>query len=568
MADNNTNDTNPSDVADLSKKLENVAIASPQTESSTAIAPANADPNAKATELGKDSANTATDTSKPPQNEETKIEETSPVDVNSTQNVDANTTEPNTDTGNTQQATATPQQPVVTPQQPDNKETEEAEDKTNLIINYLPPTMSEGTLATLFSPYGLLERCKIVVDLQTLRSRGYGFVKYDNAVSAERALTALNGYELNGKKLKVAYARPQCKAITNANLYITNVPPHFTDANLRKLFHGYGRIVECRVLKDQNGHSRGVGFVRMDTHHNAIEALQAMDSYVIDDKHPPLLVKLAQRRVPRRYWNAQNRNQNQNQGNRQRHQGQQGMGGPRDKKKGRNSPNRKYYPKGGYRHGAGGDIGGAMGMGGGIPSGQHHNRGSPSKQRGYYRPRQPYKQNNAQKSGTYNNGGGGGAKGGGGGNRMGGGGGGGGQGPPYFPAPMQQQYQEPYGMQQYPQPAQYAANLHMTAAAMNNAPNPSNVGPSSPTLYNVLVFNLPKHFNVDHIINMYAKFGPVQSVNIRDEVSSFPNKGPVGIISYFYFDDAQRAQNETNNLEIGNDGDTTRLETIFQPPVK
>ncbi len=49
--------------------------------------------------------------------------------------------------------------------------------------------MSEGTIATLFSPYGLLKRCKIVVDLQTLRSRGYGFVKYDNAISAERALT-------------------------------------------------------------------------------------------------------------------------------------------------------------------------------------------------------------------------------------------------------------------------------------------------------------------------------------------------------------------------------------------
>lgn len=53
-----------------------------------------------------------------------------------------------------------------------------------------------------------------------------------------------------------------------------------------------GKIIECRVLMDQNGQSRGVGFVRMDTHHNAIQALQAMDQYVIDDKHPPLLVKV------------------------------------------------------------------------------------------------------------------------------------------------------------------------------------------------------------------------------------------------------------------------------------
>merc|ERR1712130_1099155 len=137
---------------------------------------------------------------------------------------------------------------VTTSGQPEKKEAEE--DRTNLIINYLPPTMSEGTLATLFSPYGLLERCKIVVDLQTLRSRGYGFVKYDNALSAERALTALNGYELNGKKLKVALARPQSKAIMNSNLYITNIPIHYNDNNLFCLFQEFGNIVECKVLLD------------------------------------------------------------------------------------------------------------------------------------------------------------------------------------------------------------------------------------------------------------------------------------------------------------------------------
>merc|ERR1712113_821706 len=311
-----------------------------------------------------------------------------------------NNTQQIQNTQNINQNINTPQQPQQVqsqnqnqPQQ--NKSDETREDETNLIINYLPPTMSEGTLATLFSPYGLLERCKIVVDLQTLRSRGYGFVKYDNEVSAERALNALNGYELNGKKLKVAFARKQCKAITNANLYITNVPPHFTDSNLRKLFQDYGKIVECRVLMDQNGQSRGVGFVRMDTHHNAIQALQAMDQYVIDDKHPPLLVKLAQRRVPRRYWNSQNRNQNQG-GNKKygnnMNNNQGGMGGNmggngQNKNKKRNSPNRKYYsPKGNnnYRQGGmgmdnnmGGNSLGNNNMGGG-------NRGSPSK-RGYYR---------------------------------------------------------------------------------------------------------------------------------------------------------------------------------------
>jgi len=376
----------------------------------------------------------------------------------------ASTTTPNPE------ATSTANQNIQkAPQQStgsmDNKEREQEEvDLTNLIINYLPPTMSEGTLATLFSPYGLLERCKIVVDLQTLRSRGYGFVKYDNPISAERALNALNGYELNGKKLKVAFARQQCKAITNSNLYLTNIPPHFTDSNLVKLFNDFGKIIECRVLMDQNGQSRGVGFVRMDTHHNAIQALQAMDQYVIDDKHPPLLVKLAQRRVPRRFWqdgqqNGQRRNgQQNNHQNKYNNANKQGMGGQknmgRNKNNGKNSPNRKYYPNQNRSQNS-------------MPSSMNNMGGPQNAKRGYYRPRnQGYKQGQNANKGQYGQQQ----------QRRGGG-------PPYFPqAPM---YGDaPYGMPSYGQAPQgpYAANLHpqMTASnvmANNAPPNVSNQGP-------------------------------------------------------------------------------------------
>ena len=75
-------------------------------------------------------------------------------------------------------------------------------DKRNLIVNYLPLTMNEGTLATLFSPYGLLERVKIVIDLSTRKSRGYGFIKFENEISAERAMNKYNGYEYKGKKIE------------------------------------------------------------------------------------------------------------------------------------------------------------------------------------------------------------------------------------------------------------------------------------------------------------------------------------------------------------------------------
>merc|ERR1719361_1097831 len=356
-----------------------------------------------------------------------------------------------------------------------SKNVDDGEDLTNLIINYLPPTMSEGTLATLFSPYGLLERCKIVVDLQTLRSRGYGFVKYDNPISAERALNALNGYELNGKKLKVAFARQQCKAITNSNLYLTNIPPHFTDSNLVKLFNDFGKIIECRVLMDQNGQSRGVGFVRMDTHHNAIQALQAMDQYVIDDKHPPLLVKLAQRRVPRRYWNNQNRGGGMggNQGRGRGGGGGRGRGRAKGRNRGyqKNNPGQRqqqqYQPMGPQMMGMEQAMG-QMNMGmANKPRGGGGSSGGGARNLYHYRQKQPYGQQAAQQpykqkprgmqqSPQYGQ------------QRPN-------QGGHYaFPAAM---YDAPYGMApQYPQA--YAPNMHM-GMQQGQGGNPSGVGAPS-----------------------------------------------------------------------------------------
>jgi len=117
------------------------------------------------------------------------------------------------------------------------------------------------------------------------------------------------------------------------------------------------------VLMDQNGQSRGVGFVRMDTHHNAIQALQAMDQYIIDQKYPPLLVKLAQRRVPRRFWQDNQQNNSMNNG------GQ----GNKPQNVGRSNKQKRYYPNQQQRS---------------MPAmNQMSGGGVQPQKRGYYRPR-------------------------------------------------------------------------------------------------------------------------------------------------------------------------------------
>jgi len=169
-------------------------------------------------------------------------------------------------------------------------------DKCNLIINYLPPTFTENDVMQYFSPYGVIQQCKVVMDLHTGKSKGYGFVRYATQKSAEKAMEALNGYEIQNKKLKVAVARKHCKEIRNSNLYVTHLPKTLDSKQLEELFKPYGKLVECRVLTDKQGRYRGVGFVRFDMHEHAKQALQALNKTRPPGFQKELRVKLASKR--------------------------------------------------------------------------------------------------------------------------------------------------------------------------------------------------------------------------------------------------------------------------------
>ena len=79
------------------------------------------------------------------------------------------------------------------------------ESKTNLIINYLPQTMTQEDLRNLFSSIGELESCKLIRDKLTGSSLGYGFVNFVKAVDAEKAINSLNGLRMQQKTIKVQY---------------------------------------------------------------------------------------------------------------------------------------------------------------------------------------------------------------------------------------------------------------------------------------------------------------------------------------------------------------------------
>lgn len=78
-----------------------------------------------------------------------------------------------------------------------------------LFVGNLPYSSTEDLLNELFSKLGTVSSVKIITDRNTGRSRGFGFVEMDNDEEAKKAIEALNGTELDGRKIVVNEARPQ-----------------------------------------------------------------------------------------------------------------------------------------------------------------------------------------------------------------------------------------------------------------------------------------------------------------------------------------------------------------------
>ncbi|KAM8833751.1 ELAV-like protein 1a isoform X2 [Synchiropus splendidus] len=172
---------------------------------------------------------------------------------------------------------------------------DEARDaKTNLIVNYLPQTMSQDELRSLFSSIGEVDSAKLIRDRLAGHSLGYGFVNYLNPSDAERAISTLNGLRLQSKTIKVSYARPSSDMIKDANLYISGLPRSMTQKDVEDMFSRFGRIINSRVLVDQTtGISRGVAFIRFDKRAEAEEAVNQLNGQKPPGAAEPITVKFA-----------------------------------------------------------------------------------------------------------------------------------------------------------------------------------------------------------------------------------------------------------------------------------
>ena len=79
----------------------------------------------------------------------------------------------------------------------------------NIYVGNLVWECTNEDLIQLFQQHGTVKSAQVVMDRDTGRSRGFGFVEISNDEEADRAIAALNGFQYNGRDLTVNEAKPR-----------------------------------------------------------------------------------------------------------------------------------------------------------------------------------------------------------------------------------------------------------------------------------------------------------------------------------------------------------------------
>ncbi|EDO18455.1 hypothetical protein Kpol_1032p49 [Vanderwaltozyma polyspora DSM 70294] len=174
----------------------------------------------------------------------------------------------------------------------------------NIFIKNLHADIDNKALHDTFSVFGNILSCKIATD-ETGKSKGFGFVHFEEDTAASEAIDAINGMMLNGLEVYVAAhvsrkdreSKFEAAKANFTNVYVKNVDLEATEEEFEELFKKFGPITSISMEKDSEGKFRGFGFVNYENHESAAKAVDELND--LEFKSQKLYVGRAQKKYER-----------------------------------------------------------------------------------------------------------------------------------------------------------------------------------------------------------------------------------------------------------------------------
>jgi len=202
----------------------------------------------------------------------------------------------------------------------------------HVFVGDLSPEVSDEVLAKAFSAFGTMSDARVMWDMNSGKSRGYGFLAFRDKTDAEQAIATMNGEWLGSRAIRVNWANQKTQGAPapgmaasprpgggmggggggggmggggggmggapapinfqggplsyesvvqqtpayNSTVYVGNLVPYCTQADLIPLFQSIGYLSEIRMQAD-----RGFAFVKLDTHEHAAMAIVQLQGQMV-----------------------------------------------------------------------------------------------------------------------------------------------------------------------------------------------------------------------------------------------------------------------------------------------
>ncbi|XP_063062782.1 polyadenylate-binding protein 1A-like [Engraulis encrasicolus] len=155
-----------------------------------------------------------------------------------------------------------------------------------LYVGDLREDVTEGMLFDVFSAAGPIRSIRVCREKTTRRSFGYAYVNFQQQADAERALDILNFEEINGRPARMMWSQrdPSVRNSGAGNIFIKNLEKSIDVKDLFDTFSVFGNILSCKVPCNEDGSSKGYGFVHYETQEAAERAIAKMNGLLLNDQ--------------------------------------------------------------------------------------------------------------------------------------------------------------------------------------------------------------------------------------------------------------------------------------------